>query len=220
MNQRFRRGAIGVLIALGAVAVTLPLDGVQFFRTLNLKVLDSHFAFRSQKPTRDIVLVLTDQKALDTFPELQMFWHPYYAAAIRAAGEGGAKVIGLDLSFGVPVEKWEPDLDSALAEAVVSSPIPVVLAYVPEHLTNQERLTVPVNMYAAATGRAGFPNLTDDSDQFIRRQELFEKPSETVEPEARSLPLRVVEQYFGKEAVVKDGSSASRSPSATPPPTS
>ena len=205
MHQRWRRGVICTLIAIGAVAVTAPLSDAQFFRTLNLKVLDTHFAIRGQRPTGNIVLVLTDQKALDTFEELQLFWHPYYADAIRAAGQGGAKVIGLDLSFGVPVEKWEPDLDHILADAVASSPIPVVLAYVPEHLTNQESVPVPVNMISAALGLAAFPNLTDDSDGFIRRQELLEAPASTGGPAARSLAFRVTERYLGQDAAYENG---------------
>ncbi len=205
MNQRVRRGVIAAMIAFGAVAVAVPLNDVQFFRTLNLKVLDSHFAVRGQRPTGDIVLILTDQKALDSFPELQLFWHRHYAEAIRAAGDGGAKVIGLDLSFGIPVEKWEPDLDHVLAAAVASSPVPVVLAYVPEHNSNPESLRVPVNILSAGLGLAAFPNLTDDADQFIRRQELLEAPSPTGEPPARSMALRVAELYAGEDATFENG---------------
>jgi len=204
-----------MLIAIGGMAVTAPLEDVQFFRTLNLKVLDTHFAVRKaldtyfavrdSRSTGNIVLILIDQKALDTFPELELFWHRHYAEAIRGAGEGGAKVIGLDLSFGVPVEKWEPDLDHVLLEAVQSSAIPVVLAYVPEHLTNQTSAPVPVNMIAAALGLNGFPNLTDDPDGFIRRQELLEAPADAGEPAARSLAFRVTERYLGQDAVFENG---------------
>ena len=211
MNQRWRRGVICMLIAIGGMAVTAPLEDVQFFRTLNLKVLDTHFAVRKfldthfaahdTRSTGNIMLILTDQKALDTFPDLQLFWHRHYADAIRGAGEGGAKVIGLDLSFGVPVEKWEPDLDHVLFEAMQSSPIPVVLAYVPEHLTNQESNAVPVNMLSAAMGLNGFPNLTDDPDGFMRRQELLDAG----EPPARSLAFRITERYLGQDAVFENG---------------
>ena len=34
------------------------------------------------------VLVVADDKALNTFSELQAFWHPYYAQAIRGAQLG------------------------------------------------------------------------------------------------------------------------------------
>ena len=46
---------------------------------------------------------LADQKALETFTDLRLFWHLHYAKAIHAASDAGARVIGLDLAFGVPV---------------------------------------------------------------------------------------------------------------------
>jgi class 3 adenylate cyclase len=131
-----------------------------------------------------------------------MFWHPYYADAIRAAGEAGAKVVGLDHAFGVPVEKWEADFDRRLSETVSASPIPVVCGYVSSLNTNQDKLPVPVNMLAAALGLAAFANLTVDADDFVRRQELIE---EAAEAPAKSLAFRVVEKYTGVEAVFQHG---------------
>ena len=63
---------------------------------------------RGRPAISNIVLLIADQKTMDTFPELRIFWHQHYANAIRAAGQAGAKVIGLDLAFGVPVDKWQP----------------------------------------------------------------------------------------------------------------
>jgi len=54
------------------------------------------------------------------------------------------------VAFGVPVDKWEPDLDRALSEAVSTSPIPVVCGFVASLNDNQNVLPVPVNMLAAA----------------------------------------------------------------------
>ena len=59
-----------------------------------------------------------DQKALDNFKELRLFWHSHYANAIKGAIAGGAKVVGLDLAFGIGVDRWEPGLDNLMAEAV------------------------------------------------------------------------------------------------------
>jgi len=64
---------------------------------------------------------------------------------------------------------------------------------------------VPVNMISAAYGWAGFPNLTDDPDGFIRRQELLDAPSATGEPSARSLAFRLTELYRGEDAVFENG---------------
>jgi len=205
MGKRWRHAAICGLIAVGA-AVGAGLSGrVRFFESLHLKTLDTHFALRGAQPTRDIVLLTADQKALETFTELRLLWHPYYAKAIRAAGDAGARVIGLDLAFGVPVDKWEPDYDRLLAEAVSTSKVPVVVGYVPAINTNQERAPVPVNMIAAATGLAGFANVTADPDDFIRRQELIEAESPDKPEPARSLAMRVAELASGKDAAWKDG---------------
>ena len=42
----------------------------------------------------------------------------------RALKQAGAKVIGLDHAFAIPVEQWYPDNDRKLAEAVATAPIP------------------------------------------------------------------------------------------------
>jgi adenylate cyclase len=110
-------------------------------------------------------------------------------------------VVGLDLAFGVPVDRWEPDYDRMISEAVSISPVPVVCGYVPSLNTNQKELPVPVNMLAAALGLAGYANLTSDSDDFVRRQELMEN----VPDGSRSLALRVTEKVLRKDAELRDG---------------
>src|SRR6185312_8047440 len=101
--------------------------------------------------------------------------HPHYANVIRAAGMGGAKVLGLDVAFGIPVDKWEPDHDQKLAEAAVTAPMPVVVAHVSGFNTNPESQRVALNLMAGGLGLGGYPNLTtDETDDFIRRQELFD----------------------------------------------
>jgi class 3 adenylate cyclase/CHASE2 domain-containing sensor protein len=193
MNKRTQRVLAGALIAAASTVVTLLLSDVRLFKILNVKAFDSHFLVRGQQPTHDIVLVTADQKALDTFEEVQLFWHPHYAEVIRAVGQGGAKVLGLDLAFGVPVSKWEPDHDRILAEAVTSAPMPVVVGYVAALNTNQATNPVPLNMLASALGLTGFSNLTTDAeDDFIRRQELFEAGEEI------SWAMRVTEKYLGR----------------------
>lgn len=184
------------------------LSSIPFFQILNLKAFDAQFVLRGKQPTPSkIVLLVANQKALDTFHELRMFWHPYYAQAIKAAGEAGAKVIGLDLAFGVPVEKWEPDYDRMLAEAVSTSPVPVICGYVSSMNTNQATLPVPINMISAALGQSAFANLTADPDDFVRKQELLEEPSKNPSdpPPARGLAMRVVEKYLGQDAEFKNG---------------
>jgi adenylate cyclase len=181
------------------------LSDVRFFQILNLKAYDAHFVaryFLGQRPTiSNIVLLLADQKTLDTFPELRLFWHRHYANVIRAAGQAGAKVIGLDVAFGIPVDKYEPEFDRVLGEAVSTSAVPVVCAFATSINTNPEGLRIPINMLSAALGLAGFANLTADSDDFVRRQELVEAPPGT----AHSLALRIAEKFAGSDAEWQDG---------------
>jgi adenylate cyclase len=208
MSKRWQRWAICALIALGSATGARLLSNLRFFELLNLKALDAHFVLRGAlPPSNDIALILADQKTLDTFPELRLFWHPYYADAIRAAGVGGARVIGLDVVFAVPVEQWQPGYDSLLGQAVIESPVPVVCGYVPDLNSNQQAQAVPVNLLSASLGLAGFSNLTADPDDFIRRQELIEAepPSKSDPPPAHSFALRVVEKYLGTDADFRDG---------------
>jgi adenylate cyclase len=195
MKRRWRHYALCALIAIASSAAARLLSGLRFFEILNLKALDAQFVLRGRQPVRGFMVVLIDQKALQTFPELRIFWHPYYAQTIRAAGEAGAKMIVLDLAFGVPVEKWEPDYDRMMAEAVSASPVPVVCAYASTINVDQRADPVPINMLAGALGLAGFANITSDPDDFIRRQELIEESGT-----ARSLAMRAAEKSLGLDA--------------------
>jgi adenylate cyclase len=199
------------LLALGSTAAAWSLGGVRFFQILNLKAYDAHFVLRSllsAPPTiPNIVLLVEDQKTFDTFSEPRLFWHKHYAEAIRAASDAGARVIGLDHAFGIPVDKWEPDYDRLIGESVSASTVPVIYGYVTELNSNQTSQSMPINMIAAGLGLGAFANLTADADDFVRRQELFEAPSKNPAdpPPARSFALRVAEKDLNADAVVQDG---------------
>ena len=205
MKKKWRHWALCAVLAIGSALGASLLSDIRFFQILNLKAYDAHFVVRyflGRRPTiSNIVLLLADQKTLDTFPELRLFWHRHYANVIRAAGEAGAKVIGLDVAFGIPVEKYEPDFDRSLGEAVSTSPVPVVCAFATTINTNPEAQQIPINMLSAALGLAGFANVTADSDDFVRRQELIEAPPGA----AHSLALRIAEKSVGSDAEWQNG---------------
>jgi adenylate cyclase len=205
MKKKWRHWALCAVLAVGSALGGSLLSDVRFFQILNLKAYDAHFVVRywlGRRPVlSNIVLLLADQKTLNAFPELRDFWHQHYANVIRAAGQAGAKVIGLDLAFGAPVDKYEPDYDRLLGEAVSTSPVPVVCAYATELNSNPEAQRIPINMLSAALGLAGFANLTSDSDDFVRKQELIEAPPGT----GHSLALRIAEKYAGSDAEWQQG---------------
>jgi adenylate cyclase len=205
MKKKWRHWAFCALLAAGSALGAALLSDVRFFQILNLKAYDAHFVVRywlGRRPViSNIVLLLADQKTRDTFPEPLIFWHQHYANAIQAAGQAGARVIGLDHAFGVPVDKYEPDYDRLMSAAVSTSPVPVVCAYATELNTNPDAQRIPINLLTPALGLAGFANLTSDSDDFVRRQELAEAPPGN----AHSLALRIVEKFAGSDAEWMNG---------------
>lgn len=207
LGRKWRRSLACALIAVGSALGAWSLVGVNFFHALDLNVLDAHFVARGRTPTKDIVLVTVDKKSLEGITDLQLFWHPHYAKVVRAVAQGGAKVLGLDVAFGISVSKWLKDNDQILFDAVNDTlpTMPVVCIYVPEMMGKQreEAFAIPVNMLAAAMGMSAFANLTVDGDDFVRTQELYEDPS--VDQVARSFALRLAELYLGSEATFPGG---------------
>lgn len=208
MSKKWTGGLVlAAITILGTIGASL-LSQTGLFRTVELKFSDLHFLLRgTTAPPANIVLVTIDKKALETFPELLVFWHPYYAQAISAIAGAGAKVIGLDVAFGVPVSKWEPANDAALTEAVMTaaSSAPVVCVYVSALAGRQTEWPVPLNMAVSALGLSAYANLTVDSDDFVRRQELIEAPGAGDAPLARSFALRLAEKFLGEDAKFEGG---------------
>jgi adenylate cyclase len=214
MRRKWRRNAICLGLAAASAISAYFLSGVQFFQLVNLKAQDTHFLLRNwisphAVPVSNIVLLTMDKKSLETFPEVETFWHPYYAQAIKASAAAGAKVLVLDVAFAIPVSKWEPNNDQILAEAVAStaSIMPVVCAYVPALTGKQQEWPVPINMLAHALGLSGWANLTDDPDDFIREQELL-APDDGAAPGApltRGMALLAAEKYLGQDAQFREG---------------
>lgn len=205
----------GWLVLLGVVCVllTLVLDRTDLFHKIHLKARDLNYFPRmiglSDAPRPDkIELIVIDQKSLDD-PALAkplMFWHQFYGEVVRAAADGGAKVLVLDVTFTLPVSEWVPGYDEAVASAVIETAprMPVIVAYAPGTLENQARMAIPVNMFAASFERGGFANLTADIDDFVRKIELMEEPR-AGSPVAKSMSLRAMEAYLGEPAVYQDG---------------
>ncbi|HWP85715.1 MAG TPA: adenylate/guanylate cyclase domain-containing protein [Terriglobia bacterium] len=167
------RGALMAAAVLASAVLAWFLALASPLQLLELKTYDLRFVLRgSQPPPSGIVLVLIDAKTEAAYPEPHIFWHPHYADMLRAAALGGARAIGLDVSFALSVEPWAPDFDRQLAAAFaeVSATTPVVLAF---DSTQPEAQNLPLYMLASAMGAMGFANVTLDADGFVRRQELL-----------------------------------------------
>lgn len=210
MKRTWKRALICAAIALASVVLSVLVSQVQFFKTLSLKAQDANFVLRGKVPTRDVVIIARDAKFEDKISDPTIFWQPYYAQAIQGAAEAGAKVFVLDVGFDIPVAKWEPDNDSMLAGAVATAAptMPVVLAFVPNKEDQHDpAFAVPVNMIESAMGGAALPNLTVDSDEVVRSQELMEEPDPKAPdaPVQRMMATLAAEKFLGVQASEKNG---------------
>ncbi len=206
-RQRARRGLMGLAVAVSSLVAVSLLHQTRFFRLLELKAYDLQFLSRGKQPTSDVVLLMVDQKSLDTLTEPLLFWHRHYADAIRAAARGGARVFGLDVFFAIPVTQWEPDYDRLLAGAVIdAAPVmPVVCVFVPGAYEKQKARPVQLYLYAPAVGLTASAHLRVDPDDFIRRQQLLDEGAGPMARRTRSLGLRVAEKFLGQEARLEGG---------------
>ena len=198
MNLRLRRSLTVLYLSAAAVLLAWTLGQTKLFRLIALEAADlQYLAVRPHVPD-EIALIVVDQRTMDAFSEPRIFWHGYYAEAIEAAATAGAKVLGLDLEFPIPVEKYAPGLDQRLAGAVIAaSPVmPVICAYAATTMRKQSDWPVPMNMAAAALGQMAYVNLTADEDDFIRSIELVEA-SAGGQPPMQSMALAVAERYVG-----------------------
>ena len=210
MKKNWKRVLICAAIVLGSVLLTLAMGTIQFFKGVDLKAQDAHFVVRGTLPTKDILLVEIDKKAESRYTEMLAFWQPYYADAMRALADGGAKVMVLDVAFAIPVKKWAPGNDEIIAQAFseVSPRMPVICAFVAAESNQQDpEFAVPLNMIASAFGMSAYPNLTVDSDDFVRREELMEpvKPGDNVAGLERSMALRAAEKVVGQDVEFRNG---------------
>ncbi len=214
MSPRLKKILVIAAIAVASAAATAGLSQFRFFDLLRLKAQDVHFVLRGTQPVNDIVILGIDNATLDRLLKPSLYWHDYYADAMTAAAEAGAKAFVLDVTFAIPVADYEkdnpPHLDSDLAGAFLqaSQTMPVICAFVPEAMGAQRDAlgAVPLNMAAGTMGLAAFANLTDDPDAFVRTQVLIEKPEKTADPASpltRSMSLLAAEKFLGVEAQFK-----------------
>jgi len=207
MNRVRKRILICAAVVAGSVILTALMQNVQFFRLVDLKGQDAHFVLRGPRPTKNIVIVGIDDRARNHYSELLSFWQPYYADVMRAAAQGGAKVMVLDVAYDIDVSRYEKDNDAILAAAFAETfpRMPIICAFVASD--SPQARAVPLNMISSAMGASAMANLTADSDDFVRKQVLIEepKPGVPIEQLTRGMALRAAEKFIGQDATLRDG---------------
>ncbi len=170
MNARSGwRAALAIfLIAMVAVSVRIaePFD---------LDLLDRQFAWLRanfpQPSAHEVVIVGIDQQTTEILREPLALWHAHLGKFLRAMGDAGAAVVGLDIVL--PDRSYEsllPGLDRTLLVELVSARgrVPVVLGLTADP-AGRPRTVYPAFLTAAGADTAGFVLFPTDRDGVVRR---------------------------------------------------
>lgn len=166
-------------------------------RVVEWKMRDAHVIATGARVPAEVVLVTVDEAATEAFEEPLLFWHGYYAEAIERLAAAGARVVALDMVFGVPVERWAPGLDPRLAGAAMAAEdrgTAVLVGTASLGRQKQEERAVGLNMLAASLDRLVDVALVADEDDFVRRVQLVNEEGR------RALSLAAAEAYLGRAA--------------------
>lgn len=175
----FRRCIAIVLIGLvcGGIMIILLCTGL--LKGIELKSLDFRFLCRGAIPTSNkIVIIGTDEDALDKIKEPFIFWSPYFSEIIKAVAGGGVKATGLDFLQTIALKKKVEgeDLDGIMAEALMEAQNVTMINLLQwDKSVNGLKAINPLPRYlhAADPENIGFSNLTIDNDGCVRRQTLL-----------------------------------------------
>ena len=152
---------------------------------IELKSLDFRFLCRGTIPTSDkIVIIGTDEEALDKIKDPFIFWSPYFADIIKAVAVGGAKSIGLDFLQTIALKKKVEgeDLDGIMADALMEAENVIMINLLRwDNTIGGLKAINPLSryLYASEPDNIGFSNLTIDNDGCVRRQTLLLNDTES-----------------------------------------
>ena len=181
----FRRSIAIVLIGLVCGGIMIILLSSGLLRGIELKSLDFRFLCRGTIPTsNNIIIIGTDEEALDKIKDPFIFWSPYFAHIIKAVAGGGAKAMGLDFLQTIALKKKVEgeDLDGIMADALMEAQnvIMINLLRWDNSIGGLKAINpLPRYLYASDPDNIGFSNLTIDNDGCVRRQTLLLNDTES-----------------------------------------
>jgi adenylate cyclase len=177
MRKRAIRLMVYVAIVLGSILITFFVQMSAFGGWIEQRTYDLRFKLRGQLPALPdvpITILAVDEKTLAKISEPLLLWHSHFAKVIDALTQVGTGVIAADFIL-ADITRFDPagqqSLSQALLQAAARS-VPVVLAYRVRQ-GGLEQAPEAVRLAALAVDHPlAFINLTTDSDDFVRRQEI------------------------------------------------
>ena len=166
-----------VAIVLGSILITFFVQTSALGGWIEQRTYDLRFKLRGPLPTLPdipITILAIDEQTLAKTSDPLLLWHGHFAKVIDGLTQAGAGVIGVDFIL-ADITRFDPTGQQSLSEALLKAgarSVPVVLAY----RVRQGGLEQPpeaVRLAALAVDHPlAFINLTTDSDDFVRRQEI------------------------------------------------
>lgn len=110
---------ISLLIALGAIIISVFLSYTTLYQTLELKLIDLNFSIRGPVSVEDtpIVILAIDDQSDEATPHRWPWPRFYYAHVIENLEKAGVAVIGLDVILDQP-DKYGAASDDSLADVL------------------------------------------------------------------------------------------------------
>jgi CHASE2 domain-containing sensor protein len=188
VTSRWLRPARGALIGLLCALVTWGLAQVPMMRGLEDWLLDGSFVLRGKRATATkVLLVDIDDQSLDQLKKPLLFLSPELAEIVGYLNDQGAAAIGLDVLIpqsysSLPALQAGAEGDATTLGLAIERSGKVVL---PEWRVEGATLRPLVQWQLKSLGDPdpdgtdiGLVNLTEDGDQFVRRQQLAARTGE------------------------------------------
>jgi adenylate cyclase len=152
------------------------IPGQGTWNMLELRSVDFRFLFKKQPAktaSKDIALINIDEKSYKNINQPIIFYHTYISEMIDFLVKSGVRVIGLDIQLpSISLEeRVKGGYDSVYTKAILDAKkrgVDVIIGF-------SSKESAPLWTYMAAAGQNNLAvfNLTQDKDDFIRRQELW-----------------------------------------------
>ncbi len=200
---RFRIPVYCILVLACTIAADF-LGSTSLGNWAELRTYDLRFKLRGPLPvpaSAPVTILAIDDEALANIPDPLMFWHKEFALVLDRLYKHQASVIGIDFIF-ADISGFDPEGQRSLGEVLLlagAEGVPVVLAY---QVRSRGVDQPPEFLRFAATAAdhlLAFVNLTTDTDDFVRRQQIL-----ALEEGGRVRPgfaLAVVEAYAKRSGI-------------------
>ncbi len=198
---------VSLLIALGAIVLSVFLSYTTLYQTLELKLLDLNFAIRGPVSVEDspIVIVAIDDESDVSTPHRWPWPRLYYAHVIENLEEAGAAVIGIDVILDQP-DKYGHGSDDTLAVVLKKYDNIVLTGKILriEHDFTNSTLLPPYEKFLTDNTTWGLVSVEADLDGFYRNYLVGQTHFDSLYPSFTAAALKIYKGLPKDTPVLED----------------